>query len=51
MIQDKALEQEPTRSQKLRDAGYTVRTKGWDKEVDEQEPVTTICETLTEETV
>jgi hypothetical protein len=33
---NETLEPEPTRSQKLRDAGYTARTKGWDKEVDEQ---------------
>jgi hypothetical protein len=29
---------EPTLSQKLRDAGYTRRTKGWDKEMND-EPV------------
>lgn len=31
-------EQEPTRSQKMRDAGHTRRPKGWDKE-QELEPV------------
>ena len=32
-------EQEPTRSQKLRDAGYTRRPKGWGKDEEEPEPV------------
>ena len=31
-------EPEPTRSQKLRDAGYERRKKGWDKDGDEQGP-------------
>jgi hypothetical protein len=36
-----AIEKErrkPTRSEKLRDAGYTRRPKGWDKDGDEPEP-------------
>jgi hypothetical protein len=48
---NETLEPEPTRSQKLRDAGYTVRTKGWDKEVDEQAEERTLKQLNTEETV
>ena len=34
-----AMVEEKTRSQKLREAGFTRRPKGWEKEKDEQEPV------------
>ena len=34
-----AMVEKKTRSQKLREAGFTRRPKGWEKEKDEQEPV------------
>jgi len=34
-----AMVAKKTRSQKLREAGFTRRPKGWEKEKDEQEPV------------
>lgn len=40
-------EQEPTRSQKLRDAGYTRRPKGWSKDGEEPEPVAWMHTTAT----